>query len=126
MNCLLDTHVLIWWLDDSAELSSSVRNIISNPENNMVVSHVSYWEIAIKVSIERLIFPLNTLDTELQNNGFELLAINTAHIIQSTSLPMHHRDPFDRMLIAQAKIDNLSLITKDHQIQKYDLSWFWS
>ncbi len=125
MNCLLDTHVLIWWLDDSAELSSSVRNIISNPENNIVVSHVSYWKIAIKVSIGRLVFPLNTLDAELQNNGFELLTINTAHIIQSTSLPMHHRDPFDRMLVTQAKINKLSLITKNHQIQKYDLSWFW-
>ena len=125
MNYLLDTHTFIWWLNDSPELSSTAKKIISNPENSIFVSHASYWEIAIKVSIGRLTFPLESIESELQINGFELLTIKTSHILYSASLPMHHRDPFDRMLIAQAQIENLSLVTIDQHIQKYEVLWVW-
>ncbi len=125
MNYLLDTHALIWWLDDSQKLSLTARKAISNPENSIFVSHASYWEISIKVSLGRLVFPVESLDYELQENSFQLLPINTSHIVQSTGLPMHHRDPFDRMLIAQSQIEKLTLITIDLHIQKYELSWLW-
>ncbi|TXL20627.1 PIN domain nuclease, partial [Methylococcaceae bacterium HT5] len=115
----------IWWLNDSPELSSKANKIISKPDNSIFVSHASYWEIAIKVSIGRLTFPLESIESELQLNGFELLPIKSSHILHSASLPMLHRDPFDRILIAQAQIENLSLVTADQHIQKYALSWIW-
>ncbi len=77
------------------------------------------------MSIGRLTFPIESIDTELKQNGFDLLAIKSAHIIHTTSLEMFHRDPFDRILIAQAQVENLSLLTVDQHIQKYDLSWVW-
>ncbi|WP_428355340.1 type II toxin-antitoxin system VapC family toxin [Methyloprofundus sp.] len=125
MNYLLDTHTFIWWLNNSPELSATAKKIISRPDNSIFVSHASYWEIAIKVSIGRLTFPLKSLESELQLNGFELLSIKTSHILQSASLPMLHRDPFDRMLIAQAQMEGLNLITVDQHIQQYTLSWSW-
>ena len=125
MSYLLDTHAFIWWLNDSPDLSLTARKIISNPTNSIFVSHTSYWEIAIKVSIGRLTFPLESIDSELQLNGFDLLPIKTSHILHSASLPMLHRDPFDRMLIAQTQIEKLSLVTVDQHIQKYELSWVW-
>ena len=125
MNYLLDTHTFIWWLNNSPELSTTTKKIISSPDNRIFVSHASYWEIAIKVSIGRLTFPLESLESELQLNGFELLSIKTSHILQSASLPMLHRDPFDRMLIAQAQMESLNLITADQHIQQYALSWSW-
>ena len=125
MNYLLDTHTFIWWLNNSPELSTTAKKIISSPDNSIFVSHANYWEIAIKVSIGHLTFPLESLESELQLNGFELLSIKTSHILQSASLPMLHRDPFDRMLIAQAQMESLNLITVDQHIQQYALSWSW-
>lgn len=125
MKYLLDTHALIWWLDNSQKLSSLARKAISNPENSIFVSHASYWEISTKVSLERLVFPIEALDSELQKNSFQLLPIKTAHIIQTLNLPMHHRDPFDRMLITQAQVENIIVLTLDPNIQKYDLLWEW-
>lgn len=125
MSFLLDTHAFIWWLNDSPELSLNARKTISRPENRIFFSHASYWEIAIKVSIGRLRFPMNSMESELLKNGFELLAIKSSHIIQSASLPMLHRDPFDRMLIAQAQLENLTLLTVDQHIQKYELPLAW-
>lgn len=125
MNYLLDTHAFIWWLEDSTELSATARKVISNPENRIFMSHASLWELAIKISIGRLVFPLASIETELQQNGFEMLAIKTSHIICSATLPEHHRDPFDRMLVAQSQIENITLITFDKQVQAYDLMWEW-
>ncbi len=125
MNYLLDTHAFIWWLNDSPELSATARKIISKSENRIFISHASLWEIAIKISIDRLIFPLASIETELQQNGFELLSIKTSHIICSATLPKLHRDPFDRMLIAQSQIENLALLTIDKQVQAYELTWEW-
>ncbi|BCG65821.1 MAG: toxin [Methyloprofundus sp.] len=125
MKYLLDTPVFIWWLNNSPDLSSPARKMISNPENSIFVSHASYWEIATKVSVGHLVFPIASIDAELERNGFELLPIKTTHIIQAAGLPLLHQDSFDRMLIAQAQIENLNLITVDQRIQKYELSWVW-
>lgn len=99
MNYLLNTHTFIWWLSDSPELSLDVRKIISEPKIDFF-SYASYWEIAIKVSIGRLIFPIESIETELQQNGFDLLTLQSSYIIHSASLPMLHRDPFDWLLVA--------------------------
>ena len=125
MNYLLDTHAFLWWLSDSDQLSEQARKIIGDSDNRIFMSHASQWEIAIKVSINRLTFPINDMETELVKNGFDLLNITTPHIIQTTSLPLHHRDPFDRMLIAQAQSESLILISKDHIFPRYDINLAW-
>lgn len=125
MNYLLDTHTFLWWLSDSDQLSGQARKIISDSDNRIFMSCASQWEIAIKVSINRLTFPMDEMETELVKNGFEFLNITTPHIMRTTSLPLHHRDPFDRMLIAQAQSESLILISKDHIFPKYDISLAW-
>ena len=122
---LLDTHAFIWWLENSKQLSPHARGLIANPNANVYVSHASLWEIAIKQSIGRLEFPVELLDSLLDDNGFELLTIKTAHIIQSSTLPLHHRDPFDRLLIAQAQIESFGLISKDSHFPDYDIDLYW-
>ena len=122
---LLDTHTFIWWLNNSQELSSAVSKIITNPDNTIYFSHVSYWEMAIKVSIGRLKFPMDAIDSELEKNGFELLTIDSPHILKYTKLPMIHRDPFDRLLIAQAQIEELTLLSVDKFIHQYDVLCEW-
>ncbi|MEE9328394.1 MAG: type II toxin-antitoxin system VapC family toxin [Cocleimonas sp.] len=125
MNYLLDTHTFIWWLENSKKLSKPVRNIIGNSDNRIFVSHASQWEIAIKVAIDRLAFPVKKLEDTVEENGFELLALNTQHIMQTVKLPMHHRDPFDRLLIAQAQIETLILLSKDQWFDHYDVKLDW-
>ncbi len=125
MNYLLDTHTFLWWLNNSEQLSQDVRKIIENGDNRIFISHASQWEISIKVAINRLVFPVEKMENEVELNGFEVLAITTPHIIQTVSLPMHHRDPFDRMLIAQAQHESLVLLSKDHIFSKYDVEVFW-
>jgi len=125
VNYLLDTHTFLWWLSDSDQLSGQARKIISDSDNRIFMSCASQWEIAIKVSINRLTFPMDEMETELVKNGFEFLNITTPHIMRTTSLPLHHRDPFDRMLIAQAQSESLILISKDHIFPKYGISIAW-
>lgn len=122
---LLDTHAFIWWLNNSPELSKTARKTISSPENTIFFSHVSYWEMAIKVSIGRLEFPMEAINLELQKNSFELLTISSPHILQSTKFPMIHRDPFDRLLMAQAKVEKLTLLSVDKFIHQYDVVCVW-
>ena len=125
MNYLLDTHAFIWWLDDSNQLSKNAKNVITNGDNRIFVSHASQWEIAIKVSINRLVFPMDRMADEIDKNGFELLNITTHHIVQTVELPLHHRDPFDRLLIAQAQSESLILLSKGHVFPKYDVELIW-
>ncbi len=125
MNCLLDTHTFLWWVDDSRQLSNVSREIIHNGSNRIFLSLASQWEIGIKASIGRLEFPMDQLEDTVEQNGFELLTMTTRHIIESTSLPMHHRDPFDRMLIAQARLESLTLISKDAVFPNYDVALVW-
>lgn len=118
MNLLLDTHVLIWWLADDEALSGGARRAISNPNNLVLVSAASAWEIAIKTAAGKLNVPGN-LETELSSNGFRALPITLAHGEAAGRLPMHHRDPFDRVLIAQAMIEGLTLVTRDRRMEPY-------
>ena len=120
MRLLLDTHILLWSIFEPSKLSLSFQESIAEPENMVSVSIVSLWEIAIKQSIERLAIPDVFFD-QIQNGGiFELLLMQPSHIHQYRQLPLLHRDPFDRMLIAQAQQEHLTLVTGDEKILKYD------
>ena len=123
MNFLLDTHILLWFLENDSSLSEIVREVITNPENLVFVSSVSAWEISIKQSVGRLSAP-NNLEEALRFSQFEVLSMTLAHGIKVADLPMHHKDPFDRMLIAQALVEGLTIITVDEKFKFYDVPLF--
>lgn len=118
MNLLLDTHVLLWWLDDNPTLSKEARVVISEPTNIVFISAAVIWEIRIKQSLGKLKIPKNFM-TELEAQPFETLDITPEHAHKIISLSNYHRDPFDRMLIAQAIVERFTLITRDKNIMKY-------
>lgn len=119
MNLLLDTHVLLWWLDDSAKLSARHRDLIYELDRRVFVSSVSLAEISIKASLGKLEAPVGVAEAVVQS-GFELLAFEASHAEELRELPWHHRDPFDRMLIAQARVERLVLLTVDEHVGRYD------
>ena len=124
---LLDTHTLIWFIEGNSKLSPTAKDIIEQNTENLIVSIVSIWEIAIKISIGRLILTKNLTEIvlELIMNQVLEATILPESIIQLTDLPYHHRDPFDRLLIAIAKTQNLTIITKDDNYSKYDINVLW-
>lgn len=121
MKLLLDTHVLLWWLDDDARLGSAARAAIAEAEH-VVVSAASAWEIGIKQAIGRLTGPRDLVE-EISGNGFVALDISVRHALAAASLPLHHRDPFDRMLVAQAVLEGLTLVTRDQRLAAYGAGW---
>lgn len=121
MRLLLDTHVFIWASSDPARLSASARTAITAEANTVFVSAVTAWEIAIKVALARLIFPLDSFEAILADMGMEPLPMTATHGIAAGSLPRHHGDPFDRMLIAQARTEGLTLATADQAFRRYDV-----
>ena len=118
MRLLLDSHALLWWLDDSDRLGSLARQAIASPANEVIVSAASVWEIGIKRGIGKVQTPDN-LSATIREEGFSELPIGLFHAEQAASLPMHHRDPFDRMLVAQAKAEGLTIVTQDNRIPPY-------
>ncbi|MCK4541558.1 MAG: type II toxin-antitoxin system VapC family toxin [Spirochaetales bacterium] len=120
MNLLLDTHIILWWLSDDAQLSADHRDLLSDTGNLCLISSASIWEISIKQGLGKLKIPSNFLDV-LKTQGFSELSVTWEHSKRVTDLPMHHRDPFDRMLIAQAQIEKLVLLSVDEQIKKYNV-----
>jgi PIN domain nuclease of toxin-antitoxin system len=118
MNLLLDTHALLWWLDDSPTLSTEARAAIGDGNNVVYVSAASAWEISIKKALGKLDAPDN-LEEALSANAFQALAISVAHALAVGALPSHHGDPFDRMLVAQARLEGLTLVTRDENTIKY-------
>ena len=117
---LLDTHTLLWWLNDSAQLGPRCRKMIRNDRNQVFVSAATTWEISIKMAIGKLRAP-EDMDSVVEDEGFSKLPISLYHGQLAGSLPAHHRDPFDRMLIAQAQAEGLILITADENISLYNL-----
>ncbi len=115
---LLDTHALLWVLDDDAALEESARSAIVDPRNDVFVSAVSMWEISIKRSLGKLKAPEELLST-VAASGFRELPVTFVHADQAGGLPPHHRDPFDRMLVAQAQMEGLTIVTHDSVIAKY-------
>jgi PIN domain nuclease of toxin-antitoxin system len=121
LDLLLDTHVFVWAVAEPSRLNRLVRAALASPENQIVVSAVTPWEIAIKRASGRLKFPLDLFDDTVDRMGCQILPILPAHGIMAGSLPRHHNNPFDRMLIAQALTENLVLVTEDEAILRYDV-----
>jgi len=120
MNLLLDTHVLLWWLDDNQALSRKARAAITEGKNLVFISAVVIWEIRIKQALGKLEIPSN-FRAVLDDQPFKALDITTEHAQAIGALPAHHRDPFDRMLAAQTKVENLTLVTRDTHLKRYGI-----
>ena len=120
MNLLLDTHILLWWLDDNASLSTNVRGAIADTDNVIILSAAVIWEIRIKQGIGKLKIAPDFYDVIIEQ-GFEMLAITSDHAYAVGDLPKHHRDPFDRILIAQAMLEGFTIVTHDAIFNKYPI-----
>lgn len=128
MDLLLDTHTFLWFITDDPRLSRDALKLIDDRSNNKFVSIVSLWEIAIKVRIGKLTFtePFDRLfPRQLEINGFDLLPVKIKHTSVVASLPLHHRDPFDRLLISQAMDENLSIVGSDKVFDDYGVIRLW-
>jgi len=124
MDILLDTCSILWFLKGDEKMPISSRDIILNAENTIYVSIATVWEVAIKLSIGKLEFDcgIDGFIKGIEDEGFSLLEVSTAHTRVLTTLPYIHRDPFDRMLIAQAMTENIPIMTADSDMLKYDIN----
>lgn len=120
MNLLLDTHVVLWWLTDDPTLSDDIKDLLDH-EPGVFISPATVWEVSIKQAIGKLQEPPD-LPERIRDSGFRELPVTVEHAIAAGRLPAIHRDPFDRMLIAQARCADLTLATRDPAIQKYDVA----
>jgi PIN domain nuclease of toxin-antitoxin system len=127
MNLLLDTHTILWALSDDERLSDNAKSKILAPDNHKFVSLISAWEIAIKISLNKLLFEGGVMRFlyQIENDGFELLPIRAEHIALVETLPFHHRDPFDRLMVATAIAERMAIITADTNIRLYDINCIW-
>lgn len=121
---LLDTHALLWWLGDDPGLSSDARVAIADPGNEPLVSAASVWEIAIKRALGKLEAP-DELPSVIVEAGFAWLPVTAAHAWHVRDLPLHHRDPFDRLLVAQALLERLPVVTGDPRLADYGVATRW-
>jgi PIN domain nuclease of toxin-antitoxin system len=124
---LLDTHAIIWFLNGDEKLSKKAKLAIEDPNNIKLVSSASIWEIAIKISVDKFKYPqgFKHFLGLIEDNGFEILQLSFEHAMVVSSLEFIHRDPFDRLLIAQSKSDDLVLVTTDDNIKKYNIRTLW-
>ncbi len=128
MRALLDTHIFLWWISDDRQLTPRVREIIGDVDNDLYLSAASGWEMAIKAALGKLRLPkeINAfLHEQLAVNAITALPVQMNHALHVYTLPAHHRDPFDRLLIAQAQLENMPIITSDAQIAKYSVKVLW-
>jgi len=128
MRYLLDTHTFLWWNMDDAQLSSLAKELIADGNNEIFLSAASAWEIAIKTARGRLTLPEDPtryVSNRLSLHGFQALPVQIHHAVQVYKLPLHHSDPFDRLLIAQSQIESMSMISLDIEIRKYEVEVIW-
>jgi|SRR5688572_10956311 PIN domain nuclease of toxin-antitoxin system len=128
MKILLDTHTFIWFVMGNTKISAVARTLIEADNNEKIVSTASLWEIAVKLSIGKLNLALSFdefVSKQLYGNGFDLLKIETGHISSVSTLPLHHRDPFDRLLIAQAIVENIPVVSADKAFDSYAINRLW-
>jgi PIN domain nuclease of toxin-antitoxin system len=128
MNLLLDTHTLLWFVLGDAQLSAAARRLIEDVTNPKFVSPATYWEIAIKISIGKYALnePYETfMDRAIRQNGFLILPIEPRHTALLTNMPFHHRDPFDRLIIAQAMVEGLAIMSADPVFDAYSVQRLW-
>jgi len=128
VRALLDTHVFLWWNEANPQLSKKVSRILADPANSLFLSVASAWEIAIKTQCGKLRIPEDAaiyVPTRAAHYGMEILPIHLAHALALASLPLQHRDPFDRMLIVQSRIEKLPILTADPAIHGYPVDTIW-
>lgn len=125
MNLLLDTHTLLWALSEPEKLPSRVKEAIASSGNAVYVSAVNTWELAVKAALGRVELPFADLERAIEDAGFAELAMTIAHSLRIRDLPRHHRDPFDRLLVAQAVHEALTLVTRDPAIRSYPVRTLW-
>ena len=128
MKILLDTHAFLWAISENFKFSKNAKQAYLDSENELFFSAVSYWEIGIKISIGKLELASDwkkIIDKEMVNNGIKWLDLKKEHVQGIINLEFHHRDPFDRMLIAQAQYEQLVIMTVDRHIGKYDITTIW-
>jgi PIN domain nuclease of toxin-antitoxin system len=128
MKLLLDTHSFLWFIGGSDRLSSTARSLIEDSDNQPLLSMASLWEMAIKVSIGRLKLSLpfeELIPEQMDLNGIDVLDIRTEHVARVVHLPFHHRDPFDRLLIAQAKVESVPIVGADEAFDAYTITRMW-
>lgn len=128
MSVLLDTHAFLWWIADDPRLSHRARSVLSESDREVFFSAASAWEMAIKARLGKLriaekLGPFVT--DQIETNGFRALPVTLAHAFETHELPDHHRDPFDRLLVAQCRVEGLSLISGDRQLADYDVELIW-
>jgi PIN domain nuclease of toxin-antitoxin system len=125
MRLLLDSHTFLWWVKDDPALSRRARMAIADHDNECFLSHASVWEMTIKASLGKLRLP-STVECFVAEhcaaNSFELLPITLAHIASVEALPFHHRDPFDRLLVAQSRQERMTLVSRDPSLKAYGIS----
>jgi len=129
MNALLDTHALLWLADDPQRLPGSIVALCEDETNELSVSIASFWELSIKMSLGKITLgedALSRLSRWCHDNAINILPIELSHLNQLQALPFHHRDPFDRLLIAQAQSENMSIISVDEHFKAYDVAVLWN
>lgn len=125
MRLLLDTHAFLWWLAADERMSESAREAVADPDALVFVSAATIWEIAIKTALGRLQAGGADLVEEIGENGFSELPITPRHAWDAGTLPSHHQDPFDRMLVAQARQEGLRCVTRDPAFREYEVKTLW-
>jgi len=127
MNYLLDTHTIIWFLNGEKQLSKTALTLIENSNNKKFVSICSLWEISIKLGLKKLEFDgtISEIIELVEQNDFEIIPVSIAHVTEYEGLAFVHRDPFDRMLVVQAMLEDLTIVTKDQNISRYNIKTDW-
>ncbi len=128
MRLLLDTHSFLWFILDDPRLSDSAKTLIETPTNAIEISPASYWEIAIKIRLGKYTLPQpfqGFMETQIADNDFRVLAIEPRHVAPLTTMPLHHRDPFDRLIVAQALVEDVPIVSIDSQLDAYGIKRLW-
>lgn len=128
MKLLLDTHTFLWFIQGNFNLSDAARDLIENPENERFLSVASLWEMAIKVSIGKLALEMTLTElvsSQIYDNAIKLLGIQPEHLDELSKLPFHHKDPFDRLIIAQSLAEKIPIVTKDSAFGGYSITILW-
>ena len=123
MRLLLDTHALLWWLADDPRLGQAARVLVADPASEVLVSPASLWEIQVKVRVGKLRAELRDILAAMEEQGFDLLPIAPSHLLALGSLPQHHRDPWDHLLIAQANVEEALFLSEDGHVPSYPVTY---
>ena len=128
MRLLLDTHAFLWFILDDGKLSVTAKTLIEDIDNEVEVSPASYWEIAIKIRLGKYALPQPYqpfMESQIATNNFRILPIEPKHTALLTTMPLHHRDPFDRLIVAQSLAENIPLISADEALNSYGVQLHW-